>query len=181
MYIPQCVLLNFMHLQQFVNMVPDERSSMVGLPHYIQITQTLFEWLVERAILGAKFPLDLIVKGREFRGLRQNMGKVEFSVILTYYLTILSASWRATDASCLNALRVGLDSGSGRLSAMKVVNCSNMVAWDSWVVSRVFSCDRWVRRDEYWMKLAPPALPPPSASFRSSLLQASTRSDHRRL
>ena len=43
MYIPQCVLLNFMHLQQFVNMVPDERSSMVGLPHYIQITQTLFE------------------------------------------------------------------------------------------------------------------------------------------
>ena len=29
------VLLNFMHLQQFVNMVPNERSSMVGLPHYI--------------------------------------------------------------------------------------------------------------------------------------------------
>ena len=42
MYIPQYVLLNFMHLQYFVNMVPNERSSMVGMPHYIQITQALF-------------------------------------------------------------------------------------------------------------------------------------------
>ena len=65
-------------------------------------------------------------------------------------LTILSASWRATDA-CLNAHRVGLVSGSGRLSAMEVVNCSNMVACEICVVSHVLSCDCWVRRDEYWL------------------------------
>ena len=48
--------------------------------------------------------------------------KVEFIAVSCHILTIPSAT---TDAACLNAHRVGLDSWSGRLSAMKVVNCSN--------------------------------------------------------
>ena len=65
-----------------------------------------------------------------------------------------------------------------------VVNCSNMVACEYCAECRLFSCDHWVRREEYWLKLTPPvllSLPPPSASFKSCLLQASTSSDHRRL
>ena len=55
--------------------------------------------------------------------------------------------YQQADASLLKAHRGWLVSGSGRRSAMKVANCSNMVACESCVVSRVARCDRSVRTD----------------------------------